>query len=164
MRGGVIAKCNRPGAERVVHSAPLFHPAALGTEEEAAAYLDKRRRIEAQSSEGKRRSFVRAGILPRSNVQRKRATRDARGGASRSSPAYHAGSISREYFTGHSSKVMMLGFIDNGSVMISLDEQYAASARTFRACGVPTKPCSSPWFQTSQGAFVRVAISEGAPL
>ena len=35
LAGGIIAKINRPGAERVVHSRPLFLPRGLATDEEA---------------------------------------------------------------------------------------------------------------------------------
>ena len=34
LSGGLVVKCNRPGSERAVHSAPLFLPRPLATEDE----------------------------------------------------------------------------------------------------------------------------------
>ena len=105
LAGGIIAKINRPGAERVVHSRPLFLPRGLATDEEADEG--------ALALPGAAGSGAKVAKAARSGAKKGRAT-DA-------PTAVASESVTREYFSGHSQQVICLGFVEHSSQMVSLD-------------------------------------------
>lgn len=112
MKGGLIAKVNRPGAERVMHLPPLLSPMPLATKEETDAALTVLRKANAAKD----------GAAPaRADKKADKKAKAGKGGAI-SSAAIDSTLVTREYFTGHSAPVVMIGFVRNSSDMISLDE------------------------------------------
>ena len=145
-----------------MHTAPLFHPAALGSDEEAAAVLTKRKEAEAAAEAAAKAAEPPPD--PKAKKERGRAEKRSGGGRSggnrprsregggageRLEPLFPSSVISREYFTGHSAPILLVGFIDNGSVMITVDE-----------LGVLLEwPYDLPW-----APVISLLSSPGAPL
>jgi hypothetical protein len=122
MRGGLLAKCNRPGAERSVYSAPVCRPLPLGTEEEAAEVLALRR--VGEKPDAAEAAAARAGRgKERAKSGGPRPSSRERGGPGETlAPLFPASLISREYFTGHPAPLVFVGFVHNNSLMITVDE------------------------------------------
>ncbi len=102
MRGGLVAKINRPGSERVVHSAPLFRPRMLLSERDAQRMLLDKARA--------------SGTKPGSEARRHPSE-----GSGDGDPALPSSALTREYFTGHAAPVICVGFREHSSVMVTLD-------------------------------------------
>ena len=171
MKGGLIAKVNRPGVERVMHSHPVFPPAPLATADETDAALAELRAANAKKAAEKPAAAQepaakeKGGKKDKPKNQGKSAIGDLFGlGGTAVKPALDARAISREYFTGHSSPVILLGFVDtegSNDAMISLDAsglllEWPYSAEHFASHGwyIPAKstkintalrmPCRKP--------------------
>ena len=139
MQGGLIAKVNRPGAERVMHSQPLGTPKPLATREEIQAALAELRATNKAAAAAQQQAQQAAPPHQRRRTAAAAVGQDTGGGAAGAGAAGGApdrgdtsgeavpaslGSevLTREYFTGHTSAILLMGFIDNHSYMISLDE------------------------------------------
>ena len=107
MRSGLISKVNRPAAQKVVQHAPPSRPRPLASKEEIRQAFGKERDRQA----------------PTKNTAAAKDSEEPKfkSGGEAVSPSLSAETLTREYFTGHSSPVLLLGFVGQGGQMISLD-------------------------------------------
>jgi len=103
LRGGLCVKLNRPGAERVVHGAPLALGRPLAGEAGEPV---------ADPATGSGANAVSAA---RAQKGRGRGT-----AAAGSEPACPTACISRECFVGHSSPLLCIGFVHHRDTMVTV--------------------------------------------
>ena len=97
---------NRPAAQKVVQHAPPSRPRPLEPKEEIRQAFGKGTDRQAPT---KNTAAAKDSEEPKFKSEVKR------------SPSLSAETLTREYFTGHSSPVLLLGFVGQGGQMISLD-------------------------------------------
>ena len=175
MKGGLIAKVNRPGAERVMHSQPLAKPTPLAEKAEtdealsalraANAAKEKAAKAAAAAAEKEAAAAAASAPPPKGKKGRQPSSKSLFGGSS--DPAKPEGTkgpsvsasidssvITREYFTGHTDPVIMLGFVDNNSYMLSLD----ASGLMLEWPYQMEHYSSYGWFRPSQSTRISTAL------
>ena len=169
MKGGLIAKVNRPGAERVLHSAPLFRPRQLATKEEIDAGLKELRLADKarREAEAKAAAATAGATGEKAKPDKGKKGKEVALVSTNAPPpagwkptgeavkaAVGQGALTREYFTGHSAPVILLGFIDNGSTMLSVDRhglmlEWPYRKDAFSAYG---------WFRPSRSLQISMAM------
>lgn len=139
--GGPLVKINRPGAERVFHSAPLLPragampkplvppPQTAAAAAAAAEAAEPPRGAAAAAARADRRRPVAAG-----------ASKDA------DDAAFAQWAISKEYFVGHQAPVLAVSFVENSSLMSTIAEdgvvilwRYSADAYSARGYYRPSR-------------------------
>ena len=105
LRSGLVIKCNRPGAERVVNGArPLNPPKRLAAAEEVAAAIAERQASRGAAAPGDKKGKEKQ---PKESVD--------------AAPLLPLDALDREYFAGHGAQLLCMGFVEHSSVMLTID-------------------------------------------